>query len=121
MLAVRLIGSATAVDWLPPSDGGCDGVGRRAPPAGASGGISSVAAPHVDVVSCRGVIVRSLDAANNLWVADAVDTAAISVLSGGSSRVQALRAWGRTHGAALSAMRQRVQQLLGGGQSDTSS
>jgi hypothetical protein len=110
MLALRLMGNPVAIDWLPVS---------TLPPAAAAassgaGRLSAVAAPQPVAVSCRDVLVTSFDAQNGMWVGDARDTSAVSVVSAGA-RAPELRVWARTpYGAALLGdLVSRVRTLVG--------
>lgn len=128
LLAVRLVGSPAAVDWLAPS---CSASGSPASGAAAAAARQQHAAERPKLLSCRNLLLSSLDAANGLWVAAAPDTAALSVASvtsiaaagagrrssvgsAASQRAQQLSTWALAQQPLLAALQARVQHLVEG-------
>lgn len=144
LLAVRLHGTPTAVDWLDPGSGlsstslvklstsaaACsaavgEGVQADAGVRGLKVHHLPTAATHRSrlrpiLISCQHLCLGSYDAANGLWVASAADTAVVSTIKAPTSssrwgaRVKELGDWAEQQQQLLSMAEQRLQMLVNG-------
>jgi hypothetical protein len=141
LLAIRLRGAPTAVDWLDPGTGSGLSTPRLIkPPISAADGPAAVGegvqagtvaggfkVPHLPtttaksaLISCQHLCLSSYDATNGLWVATAPDTAVVSAIktqfssSRWGARVKELGKWAAQQQQLLSMAQQRVQLLVNG-------
>eukprot|EP00775_Hariotina_reticulata_P009617 gene9617-9778_t len=142
LLAVRLHGTPTAVNWLDPSSGLSSTSLKKLPTSAAAfsaavgegvqadAGVRGLKVPHLPtavkcrlrptLISCQHLCLGRYDAANGLWVASAADTAVVSTIKAPTSssrwgaRVKELGDWAVQQQQLLSMAEQRLQLLVNG-------